>query len=1088
MSKLVLLNLGRGSLQLGFPAVTVQLQSEEQSQGLQLMGILPPAPELFTLYQRWQLLYGLLYRARSVLLRQFQDPPIEKAEVRSQDNTVRLTKLSVETSKGSRGSRGAGEEKNKADPNSIGSQESGNPLLNQQGMGGLETPTDWQDSHDSGESDPINSEFLDDDIIIEDAAVTHVSEAEFAAICGELQRHIDAWLESEGFRPIERQLRMRLSPDDEIRVIIQTEDSSTRKLPWCIWQFFRDYPRAEVALSALNFAPRTKSGRTSDRVRILAILGRSAGIDVESDRQLLENLAATQVVFLVEPQRREFNEQLWERQGWDILFFAGHSSVQDSERMGQIYINPTESLTIPQLHHALTRAIERGLQLAIFNSCEGLGLASQLADLNIPQTIVMREPVPDLVAQEFLKYFLIAFLEGQSLYLAVREARERLQGLEGEFPGASWLPVLFQNPAATPPRWQDLIKASSPPPLSRQAVTMVFTDLVSSTEIKNHLPGRDLNARDLSYFEKILKPHRQRVETNLAAAGGRVVKTEGDAYFLVFLNASQAARWAVTLQASHLSDPIETPLGPLQVRIGMHTGSPISDNEDFIGQDVDYAARITEIASGGQVLLSEVTEVLVRSTHLADLTLHYLGSRSLKGIGEVPIYELRSRNPIVQTRKSASRGIAPESLEAAAPTEFVPQPRRWSVKIGPTWRHLYPLVQATVLATTLVMGVRWLGFLQPLELSAFDTLMRLRPAEKVDERLTLVTIDAADKIYQEQAGMPMLGSLADLALVRLLEKLKPHQPAVIGLDIYRDYRQIQIVDRQSNALATRLRDESFIDICQIGGGANNPDEILPPPQVPLENVGFSDLALDPDLVVRRQILGMAPGDQCDTKLSFSFLIAQRYLTAQGIEFKRLSPNQFQIGARIFPKVNPHSGGYHRLDAGGFEVLLNYRAAHPLARQISLRELLSGSRDAELASLVRDRIVLIGNVDKGDKDFHQTPYSSATWTRAKMSGVEIQAHMVSHLVSAVLAQRPVLWWWPQWADLLWVWGWSVVVGVVVWSWRSRHWYRLLASGMAIAILAGVCFVFLWLWGGWLPLIPSVLAMGVVSLVINFPKKT
>ena len=96
------------------------------------------------------------------------------------------------------------------------------------------------------------------------------------------------------------------------------------------------------------------------------------------------------------------------------------------------------------------------MQLAIFNSCDGLGLAGELADLYIPQTIVMREPVPDIVAQEFLKYFLTGFAEGQSFYLAVREARERLQGIENEFPGASWLPVICQNPAVIPANWQQL--------------------------------------------------------------------------------------------------------------------------------------------------------------------------------------------------------------------------------------------------------------------------------------------------------------------------------------------------------------------------------------------------------------------------------------------------------------------------------------------------------------------------------------------------------------------------------------------------------------------------------------------------------
>ena len=130
-------------------------------------------------------------------------------------------------------------------------------------------------------------------------------------------------------------------------------------------------------------------------------------------------------------------------------------SLED-EQTGKIVINSQESLTIPQLKNSLNKAIERGLKLAIFNSCAGLGLATKLTDLSLPQMIVMREPVPDLVAQHFLKYFLTAYSQGQSFPLAVREARERLQSIEGEFPGASWLPVIFQNPAEVPLSWQQL--------------------------------------------------------------------------------------------------------------------------------------------------------------------------------------------------------------------------------------------------------------------------------------------------------------------------------------------------------------------------------------------------------------------------------------------------------------------------------------------------------------------------------------------------------------------------------------------------------------------------------------------------------
>ena len=108
------------------------------------------------------------------------------------------------------------------------------------------------------------------------------------------------------------------------------------------------------------------------------------------------------------------------------MFFAGHSQTEG--KTGRIYLNEdttNNSLTIEQLQASLKIAIANGLKLAIFNSCDGLGLANTLEKLHIPTIIVMREPVPNRVAQEFFKHFLSAFaLSHQSLNLSVRQARE----------------------------------------------------------------------------------------------------------------------------------------------------------------------------------------------------------------------------------------------------------------------------------------------------------------------------------------------------------------------------------------------------------------------------------------------------------------------------------------------------------------------------------------------------------------------------------------------------------------------------------------------------------------------------------------
>ncbi|GAA6620366.1 CHAT domain-containing protein [Scytonema sp. NUACC26] len=271
----------------------------------------------------------------------------------------------------------------------------------------------------------------------------------------DLRKQLNQWLLSESFRPIRDKCLQQFVAPNEVQVLVRTSNKSLLKLPWHLWDLVENYPLAEVALCLPDSQPRIseKTPALQERVRILAILGNSIGINIQKDRNLLENLPNAETNFLAEPQRREINESLWEQQ-WDILFFAGHSLTEGDR--GRIYINKTESLTIAELRYALRNAVDKGLQLAIFNSCDGMGLAFELQQLHIPQIIVMREPVLDVVAQQFLTYFLPAFASGKSFYLAQREARLKLHGLENEYPSASWLPVIFQNPATAPLSWQEL--------------------------------------------------------------------------------------------------------------------------------------------------------------------------------------------------------------------------------------------------------------------------------------------------------------------------------------------------------------------------------------------------------------------------------------------------------------------------------------------------------------------------------------------------------------------------------------------------------------------------------------------------------
>ena len=193
------------------------------------------------------------------------------------------------------------------------------------------------------------------------------------------------------------------------------------------------------------------------------ILGDSDGIDVDQDRQFLSALPQADVTFLPTPKRLVLHDELW-NEPCDILFFAGHSESQGST--GTLRLNDHEELSLEDIQHAFGRIAKRGLTLAIFNSCDGLGLAKYLSQAiapnGIPYIIVMREVVPDAVAQAFLKHFLETFSKGEAFHTAVREARERLENSSESLPPyGDWMPVIWQNPLAEPPVWPQPIPKPS---------------------------------------------------------------------------------------------------------------------------------------------------------------------------------------------------------------------------------------------------------------------------------------------------------------------------------------------------------------------------------------------------------------------------------------------------------------------------------------------------------------------------------------------------------------------------------------------------------------------------------------------------
>lgn len=239
------------------------------------------------------------------------------------------------------------------------------------------------------------------------------------------------------------------------RVIIQTDDHFLRQLPWSEWTIFQD-AQVEVTVSNIGYKETNSNLPQYKIIRILTIIGNIEGTDPDFDLQTIQQLEKIKprrvfVKPLIQPTKRELFETIQDKNGWHILFFTGHSKSNNEGNIGWLYLNNDEpKVSIDDIKNSFEDSIKNGLQLAIFNSCHGLGLAYQLAELNLPQSLVMREEIPHRVALNFLSYFLAEFSEGKSLTSSVRQARRNLQHWEKEYPGVCWLPVIYQNPGTTP--------------------------------------------------------------------------------------------------------------------------------------------------------------------------------------------------------------------------------------------------------------------------------------------------------------------------------------------------------------------------------------------------------------------------------------------------------------------------------------------------------------------------------------------------------------------------------------------------------------------------------------------------------------
>jgi class 3 adenylate cyclase len=144
--------------------------------------------------------------------------------------------------------------------------------------------------------------------------------------------------------------------------------------------------------------------------------------------------------------------------------------------------------------------------------------------------------------------------------------------------------------------WQALTERVSGRPANRE-VTLVFTDLVGFSEWSLRV-GDEATLR-------LLRRVSQVVEPPLLEAGGHIVKRMGDGVMAVFADATTAVRAAIAAREGVKALDVDgyTP----RMRVGVHTGRPQHIGSDWLGVDVNIAARVMERATRGELVVSQAT-------------------------------------------------------------------------------------------------------------------------------------------------------------------------------------------------------------------------------------------------------------------------------------------------------------------------------------------------------------------------------------------------------------------------------------------------------------------------------------------------
>ncbi|MBD2532490.1 CHASE2 domain-containing protein [Nostoc flagelliforme FACHB-838] len=374
-----------------------------------------------------------------------------------------------------------------------------------------------------------------------------------------------------------------------------------------------------------------------------------------------------------------------------------------------------------------------------------------------------------------------------------------------------------------------------------------------------------------------------------------------------------------------------------------------------------------------------------------------------------------------------------------------------------------------------VLFLHSIGLLQSLELPALDQFFRLRPNEPPEQRITIVVID---ETYLDEVGS---WPIPDAKIAQLLQKLNIHKPRAIGLDIYRN---LSVEPGNQELRNTYKSIPNLIGIELLANDKNKNFSVLPPLGLNQNQVGFNNVLYDIDGKVRRSLLYWHVKNQVHE--SFALKLALLYLKPKGITPAKAksNPEYLQLGKATFARFEPNDGAYVGADARGYQILANFPKpqCQSLSRefcsftQVSIKDVLTGKVKE---NLIKDRIILIGSTAPSLQDFVFIPYSSSVMGTAKpVPGIELQAYFISELISAAVDGRPLLKVWSDLVEYLWIFVWSYLGAMM--TWRIQNASRSLLGILVSSFVLTLSAYFAFLYGWWIPLIPSLLSFGISAI--------